>query len=247
LITEGKRIDWMPARGYKPVRVVLNRVVDEIPGVKSFYFDYRRDEFRYKASQSIHLHLDFDRDQGMYRPFSLGSSPSENFLLLTTKIKEGSDFKQRLSSLRDGDPAVVLGPVGNFSLPEDGSKRVVMVANGIGITPFRSMIKYATDKQLPHKITLLYINRAPEAAIFRDELGVFESKNPNVEIVWKFTDKEALTARELLDRFLHERASEVWDSRYYLAGPPSDVSTSLGVLREKEITDIRMEVFTGYE
>ncbi len=237
----------MIARGFKPVELALKRVVDAAPGVKSFYFEYDRAAFQYRASQSLHLHLDFEKDQGMYRSFSIGSSPTEEFLLLTTMIRAGSEYKTKLSSLRPGDTAVVLGPVGNFTLPEDQSKKVVMVGSGIGITPFRSLIRYATDRRLPNNIALLYVNPAPEQVIFKRELEELRSRNPELEVVLKFTERERMTENHILEGFLSERADSLAGSQYYLAGPPSNVSGALGVLRERGITEIKMEVFQGYE
>jgi ferredoxin-NADP reductase len=46
----------------------------------------------------------------------------------------------------------VRGPEGKFILHEDYSKTAVFLSGGIGVTPFRSMIKNATDKQLPLKM-----------------------------------------------------------------------------------------------
>ena len=246
-IVLGGRTDWMLTRGFKPTEVTLGRVVEQAPGVKSFYFDYDVDAFKYKASQSVHLHLDFDNDQGMYRSFSIGSSPTENLLLLTTKMREGSEYKTKLCSLRPGDTSVVLGPVGNFSLPEDKPGNVIMVGSGIGITPFRSMIKYATDMGLPHKIELLYLNPNPEEVIFRRELEELGSKNPNLEIALRFTESEMMTETQILEEFLRERSDALEGSQYYLAGAPSNVAGSLAVLRVRGITEIRMEVFHGYE
>lgn len=243
----GTRMDWMIARGFRPVDLTLNRVVDQAPGVKSFYFDYDRAAFQYRASQSLHLHLAFEKDQGMYRSFSIGSSPTEDFLLLTTRIRAGSEYKTKLASLRAGDAAVALGPVGNFTLPEDQSKKVVMVGSWIGITPFRSMIKYATDRKLPNKIVLLYLNPDPDQVIFKRELEDFVSKNPELEISLKFTEREMTTEGQILKGFLREHADALDGSQYYLAGAPSSVQGSLGVLRERGITEIKMEVFQGYE
>jgi len=233
-------------RGFSPVTVTARRVVDEAPGVKSFYFDYDKKELAYRASQAIHLHLDPANGLGLYRTFSIGSSPTEDFLLLTTRMNEESEFKTKLWSLRPGDRPVVLGPVGNFSLEEDHPGRVVMIAKGIGITPFRSMIKYATDSGLPHKIDLIHINTSPAEAIFKRQLEQMATTNPNLKIVWKFIDRDGATAGQAVEGFLKENLVPV-DSRFYIAGAPTDVVDLLGVVRRIGVKEIKMEVFHGYE
>ena len=41
-------------------------------------------------------------------------------------------------------------------LYEDYSKPAVFISGGIGVTPFRSMIKYAPDRQPPLKIVMFH-------------------------------------------------------------------------------------------
>src|SRR6266550_619037 len=61
-------------------------------------------------------------------------------------------------------------PKGTFVLPEDASRPLVFVAGGIGITPFRSMLRYIQDKGLPHRVTLISSNRDRESTPFLAEL-----------------------------------------------------------------------------
>ena len=48
---------------------------------------------------------------------------------------------------------------GDFILPEDKNKKLVFIAGGIGVTPFRSMIKYLIDKNEKRDIIIFYSNR----------------------------------------------------------------------------------------
>ena len=64
-------------------------------------------------------------------------------MMLSTKIRN-SPYKQRLSTLEVGDKVDVSRPEGEFVLPEDYSKPIIFLSGGIGVTPFRSMINYAT-------------------------------------------------------------------------------------------------------
>jgi ferredoxin-NADP reductase len=55
----------------------------------------------------------------------------------------------------------------------------VLLAGGIGITPFRSIVVAAAKEKLPHRIFLFYSNRRPEDAPFLEELQALEAVNPN--------------------------------------------------------------------
>lgn len=91
--------------------------------------------------------------KGDIRHFSIASSPTEqDYLLISTKIRR-SPYKQKLASLEEDTKITAWGPEGEFVLHEDHSKPAVLLSGGIGVTPFRSVIKYATDRQLPVKIT----------------------------------------------------------------------------------------------
>jgi nitrite reductase/ring-hydroxylating ferredoxin subunit len=90
----------------------------------------------------------YNDPKGPIRHFTISSSPTENFIMFSTRIRD-SPYKKRLSTLEEGTKVKVRGPEGQFVLHQDYSKPAVFLSGGIGVTPFRTMIKYATDKQLP--------------------------------------------------------------------------------------------------
>ncbi len=245
-------MDWMIERGFKPLEVTVIKTVQEAQEIKSFYFDYVKNGFQYKASQAVHLHLDFENDPDMFHPFSIASSPTEDFLLLTTKMRPDSIYKERLNWVKLGDKLAVLGPVGNFILPQDASKQVVFLGDGIGITPFRSMIKFATDKILPHRITLLYSNRIPEEILYRKEWDQLERKNPNLTVVHSITKPDQSNENwkgrvgRIDESLIQQYVKDTSNANFYVAGPPSMVRDVIGLLRTMKIDRVMLEVFHGY-
>ena len=81
----------------------------------------------------------YNDPNGPIRHFTISSSPTENFIMLSTRIRD-SPYKKRLSALEVGAKVKVMGPQGHFILHEDYSKPAVFLSGGIGVTPFRSMI-----------------------------------------------------------------------------------------------------------
>ncbi len=199
-------------------------------------------EFDFQAGQYIRVivpRLISEDPRGNSRDFSIASSPrNENKLSIAFRISE-SPFKQSILRSQPGTKVTVEGPFGNFILPADTQKSVVFLAGGIGITPFLSMIRFVTEKKLPHKIKLLYLNKNPESGAYLSELKKLEKQNPNFVLNEKFG---------LLDREFIEKSVNTTGNIWYIAGPPSMAKEARIILDQLGITndDILIEEFTGY-
>src|ERR671922_2277893 len=131
----------------------------------------------------------YNDPKGPIRHFTISSSPTENFIMFSTRIRD-SPYKKRLSTLEQGAKVKVRGPEGQFVLHQDYSKPAVFLSGGIGVTPFRSMIKYATDKQLPVKIVMFDSNRNRENILFKKEFDEWANINKNLNIIYTISDDE---------------------------------------------------------
>ena len=92
--------------------------------------------------------------RGNTRHFTLSSSPTEKYISNTTRIRKESGYKQTLAQLKKGDKIEVEGPSGTFIVDEEEKGPHVFIAGGIGISPFRSMLKYKIDKNLKYNVQL---------------------------------------------------------------------------------------------
>src|SRR6476660_8113463 len=118
-------------------------------------------------------------DKGLRRHISVATSPTERGVLgLCTRLRDTA-FKQTLAELQVGDEVDVEQPKGDWALPEDTSPAYVFIAGGIGITVFRSMLRYIADTGEPYKVTLIYSNRDRASTPFLDELQELEQSLPN--------------------------------------------------------------------
>jgi ferredoxin-NADP reductase/nitrite reductase/ring-hydroxylating ferredoxin subunit len=198
--------------------------------------------------------------KGPIRHFTISSSPTESFIMISTRIRD-SPYKQRLSSLEEGVKVKVRGPQGKFVLHEDYSKPAVFLSGGIGVTPFRSMTKYATDKQLPVKIIMFDSNRNEQNILYKNEFIEWVNTNKNLKIVFAITDedgeKQSFTSssstgergridKEMLTKYLG--SDEVNQAIFYVCGPPAMLNAMKSILEELKISKERMKVeeFTGY-
>jgi glycine betaine catabolism B len=239
---------------FEPVEVTVRKVAEESPGVKSLYLDYDRKAFQYKPSQAVRLFVETQEGQRIPHAFSIASSPTEDFLLFTTRIRPESAFKRSVERLKPGDKLSLIGPIGRFVLPPDSSNNFVFLGGGIAITPFRGMIKYATDKHLPHKITLLYSNRTPEEIIYRKEWHTLQSKNHNLTIRHVITHPEhskekwtGLTGK-IDEKLIREYAPDLDTTLFYICGTPTMITELTHILRTMNVDPSRVmiESFPGY-
>ncbi|HVN26610.1 MAG TPA: FAD-dependent oxidoreductase [Candidatus Paceibacterota bacterium] len=98
--------------------------------------------------------------RGNRRYFTIASSPTEPNVRLGVRFYDNSSsFKKRMLAMKPGDPIFAGQLAGDFTLPDDLSKKLVFVAGGIGITPFRSMVKHISDSGGRRDAVLLYSNR----------------------------------------------------------------------------------------
>ena len=224
----------------------VTKVKYETHDVFSTYFS--RDNFDYKPGQYLMLELDVKDPEGNTRPLSIASSPTEGFLLLSTKIT-GTPFKQKLVALKPGDKIKSKGPMGVFILKED-AKEIVFLGGGIGITPFRDMIKYATDKKLSIKLTLLYSNKTSADIVYKDEWNAFEKQNPHLKVVHTITDDASWQGRKgrINEAMIKEFCSDLDNSLFYICGPPGMVEGLSNLLKTMNIpqSNIKIEKFAGY-
>jgi ferredoxin-NADP reductase len=217
-------------------------------------FDLGGAELEYRPGQYFWVELldpPYQDEQGPRRHITAVTSPSERGVIgLCTRLRK-SAFKRSLAELPLGAEVEVEPPQGAFVLPEESSRPLVFVAGGIGITPFRSMLRYIEDERLPHHVTLIYSSRNRESAAFLDELEGIERANPNARLIVTMTDDEDWSGeRRRIDAdFLRDRlGGDLNESSYMVAGPPGMVAAVSAELEKTGVdsTLIVTESFSGY-
>jgi ferredoxin-NADP reductase len=212
--------------------------------------------FEFKAGQYIDVTLlnppEMD-SQGAVRTFSIASAPYEDDLVLATRVRE-SAFKRVFATLALGSELKLEGPMGSFTLHKNPAKAAVFLAGGIGITPFRSIVRQATKEKLPHQLYLFYSNRRPEDAAFLDELQHLSESNAHFIFIPSMTEmgtsklgwrgEQGFINREMLVKHFCDLQGPI----YYVAGPPAMVAAMREMLAKAGVNedDIRTEEFSGY-
>jgi ferredoxin-NADP reductase/nitrite reductase/ring-hydroxylating ferredoxin subunit len=272
--TQGKR--------KSPPQIELTLVEkDKIEGtdVTSFKFSKQNDQgggaeedkktaLNYTAGQFAFFDISgvYNDPKGPIRHFTISSSPTENFIMFSTRIRD-SPYKKRLSTLEEGTKVKVRGPEGQFVLHEDYSKPAVFLSGGIGVTPFRSMIKYATHNQLPLKIVMFDSNRNLNNILFKKEFDDWANINKNLKVIYTISEDHGRQEQQQLSSSTandwkgeYGRIDKAMILRYldtdmlnnsifYICGPPSMLKAMQSLLQDNlEIPKerIKVEEFTGY-
>lgn len=232
-------------------------VKQETPTTKTITLAIGAVTFSYQPSSYIGLTLNIKNpdEKGSIRAFSLASSPTEKGKLIVASRTGKSAFKHAFAELKTGDTVKVSGPFGRFLLHENHHRPAVMLSGGIGITPLRSMIKYATDKKLPLKITLFYSNTTPEEIMFKTELDSMQKQNKNLNIIYTITKSEASTLQwngnrgRITAEMIKPHIPDLKESIFYICGPSSMVRDLYALLTRLDVSPehIKVENFTGYE
>jgi len=174
------------------------------------------------------------------KTYSFVSSPTESDLLITFK-KGVSKFKKALEIVRPGDTMLITQYGSNGFLLNKHSHSV-FIAGGIGIAPFRSMIKETIDINEKVDITVIYLNRTDDFP-FRKELNIWNESSPYLKIHYFVSGQEKMS-KEKIQEFI----PDIIHTTNYVAGPPgmvnniSDMLLAIGVKKE----DIKTDSFTGY-
>jgi len=201
------------------------------------------------AGQYAIVDLETRQDpEGPVRSFTLASSRTEEeYILVSTRIRE-TPFKKKLGGLDVGQLVNITAPLGKFVLHSDYSRPAVLLSGGIGVTPFRSMIKYATDKQLPINITMFDSNRNQSNILYKEEFDRWVDLNKKLKIIYTLSNGETETqiVHTVDSQYLNPNVLE--ESIFYIFGPPGMLRAMQKLLDELRVTKNRVmiEVFTGY-
>lgn len=220
------------------------RLVDRAE-LSPFATEYRFEPsrpLRFEAGQYLELHLPHKADiRGMRRTFSIASAPeraladTERRVAIGMRTPEGgSSFKAALGTLEPGTRIAATQVAGDFMLPRDASIPLIMVAGGIGITPFASQLASLAERGEQRDIVVLVISSNPGEVLYRDVL-----ERAGARIV-------ELAADQLTTDALLAAVPDLATRRGYVSGAPSIVAAARTALRRAGVRRVHTDYFAGY-
>jgi glycine betaine catabolism B len=212
----------------------------------TFEFHFiKPDDFQYIAGQYVIVTIPslIEKDlKNARHSFTLASSPMEKDLMITTHLT-GSIFKK---AFMHSSHIEIIGPLGQFTFT--GEANAVMLAGGIGITPFRSM-NYA-DGLAGKKIRLFQSDKSINTICYHHLFTELSRKNrlfsyiPTLTADCTWSGEKGRITEKLLDKYIEHPI----ENSYFICGSPIFVESMQNVLREMAIPieQIHSDSFLGY-
>ncbi len=226
----------------------IQEIIPRTADITSYRF-LRPADLTYKPGQFFFVTIKQDGKE-LIKHFSFSSSPTETRFIEFTKRLTDHEYSMALKAAKVGDWAKIDAPYGQFTF-EGEYPKIALLAGGIGVTPFISICKNATDKRLQSEITLFLGCRTPNDIPFRQELEAMQQTNKNLNLHfvvnqpppdWK--GAVGIITAEMIQKELPDYK----DNIFYCCGPPGMVTAmeklidSIGLPK----VQLKLEYFTGY-
>ena len=226
----------------------IMEIIPRTADVTSYRFP-RPPELTYKPGQYFFITIK-QGDRELTKHFSFSSSPTDKDHFEFTKKFTDHEYSMALKAAKVGDWARIDAPYGQFTF-EGEYPKIALLAGGIGITPFISICKNATDKRLNSKITLFYGCRTENDIAFKQELEKMQEQNKNLKIVFMVNEVSSQwkgATGVINAEMIKKELPDYKDNLFYVCGPPPMVKAmetlveSIGLPK----TQLKLEYFTGY-
>lgn len=176
------------------------------------------------------------------KTYSLSSSPTETDIVIT--FREGlSEIKRTLQSVKPGDELYISQYGNDYDFHLNRNRSSVLIAGGVGIAPFRGMLKEMLDTHSKNNVSLIYLNQN-QTCLFEEEINNWANFIPNLTVTYINTKDINRKKREKLIQFLIKDVSQ----NFYISGPPGMVESNEHLLIDMgvQVRNIRIDSFGGY-
>jgi ferredoxin-NADP reductase len=221
----------------------LKRKVQLAPDIYDFVFAPAR-KFAFTPGQYMEWTLGYpDPDsRGNRRYFTLASAPTEDYVRIGVKFYEtSSTFKQALLDMDQNTEIVAAHLAGDFVLPKDPKQKCVLIAGGIGITPFRSMLKHLLDTHQTRPLVLFYANRTVNDIVYVDVLERARQEL-GIKIIYTVTDTRNVPASwqgrtgYITPQMIRAEVPDYANCIFYISGPLKMVDSFKEILAQLHVS-----------
>lgn len=233
------------------VRLVFESRAQLTPTVRELTFRASRG-FTFVAGQFLELDVPHRHPdaRGTRREFSIVSAPDD---LPTVRIafRDGggpqSSFKKALAAVEPGEGLAVTGVWGDFVLPRHSGDPLLMVAAGIGVTPFISHLRHLAQTGQNRDVVVVYVAKESSELAFRDDLErsgvrviVFTRDEPSrMPENWFWAHGARLDAETL-----RRAVPDIAQRHAYASGPAGLLADLAPTLQQAR--SITTDAFSGY-
>lgn len=225
------------------------------PDIYDFLF-FSKEKLAFTPGQYLEFTLGQKNidSRGNRRYFTLASSPTESYLSIGVKFyQNASSFKKTLGSLEPGNKILAGQLAGDFVLPKNPDQKLVFIAGGIGITPFRSMVKYLLDFHQKREVTLFYSNKIASEIAYKEVFDQAE-KEFGIRTIYALTDKAQIPQGwagkigYIDEKMIKAEVPDYLERKFYLSGPRAMVKAFEETLEKMGVkkSRIKTDFFPGF-
>jgi len=228
-------------------RFIVSDIVQETPDVRSISFIPVDGGLLpdWQAGQAVLLRVFPEgKPEGICRAYTLSNAPGHgtHFTVSVRLQVQGTMSSFIHQQLQVGDEVTLTAPDGSFVIPTRSVYPVVMIAGGIGITPFISYLSSLEPRLEEPDLWLYYGNRNSQSHAFREQLQAMSQQFPRLKIINVYDNPHStdvpgedyqhtgiITAALFDEKLIRNRA------RFYLCGPGPMIGSLEKGLRERGV------------
>ncbi len=225
----------------------ITKIKEIVPN--TFEYDLELDqEMEFVAGQYLWVELEnlIEEDpRGNLRAFSIISRENNKKNISIVFRKSDSGYKKTLLSLKVDDELSIFGPRGFFILPEV-MVPTVLIAGGVGIAPFISMLRESANTNNQRKFLLFVNNASNDRRVYSDEIQEMVKSNPNHRVYELIGEK---LNWGFIEKNLEEFDISINDALWYLSGPEDMIDSVYSILEKQNINPdkIQMDEFKAHK
>jgi ferredoxin-NADP reductase len=233
------------------VRLVLEGRSSPTPTTQELTFRTKR-KLAFLPGQYLELEVPHRKPdaRGTRREFSIVSAP-EDLPSIRIAFREGtgpqSSYKRALAAQSVGDTLAVTGVWGDFLLPRNPDSRILLVAAGIGVTPFVSQLRHLQSTGAQRDIVLVYVASQASELAYRSEIEdagipvlVFTRDEPaDVPANWVWAGGTRIDAAAL-----HEYVPDLRERHVFVSGPAALIADLAPAIDHAK--SLTTDAFSGY-
>jgi ferredoxin-NADP reductase/ferredoxin len=188
------------------------------------------------------------------RSYTIASSPTQpDYCEITVKHEEHGLVSSYLHQhVHVGELLQITAPSGRFTFTEPDGDSVVLIAGGVGVTPFMSIIRYLTDRSWKGDMYLFFSCKNKSSIIFREELEYLQERYPNLHVFIVLTRpegplKDAYSSGRMTKELLDQHVPDIATRRIHICGPPKMIDAVSQMLNELDVPkeNVKTELFAS--
>jgi predicted ferric reductase len=232
------------------------KVVPENHDINSLYLEVSDDKFNHrKAGQFASLTIMGTDGYSQPHSFSISGAPEESSLRLT--IKNVGKFTSLIPDLKPGTSLICKGPFGAFCKDIDIKPSIVLLAGGVGIAPFLSVLRHFRNIKAGNKVVLFWVNKSMEDVFSSDEINAMTnelslkviyclSREDDIQKYFRSNYPEVFYEKGRLSSDVLVKYGITGNATFYLCGPLPMMESALMELGKLDVdaAAVQQERFT---